>query len=321
MAIYHCSANNVSRSSGRTATASAAYRAAEKIKDERTGIIHDYTKKNGVEHTEIVSNLGVPIDRAKLWNLAEQVEKRKDARTAKEFVIALPHELNPHDRKEIAIEFAQSLVNRYGCVADVAIHAPSSHSEDDRNHHAHILFTTRKVGLDQQGALIFNEKIDLELSNAKRKQLKLGSTDKEIKAIRENWAQIANNKLAQAGIAERIDHRSYKEQGNGKIAQIHETPQVTAMRRKGKETEISKQNDERKAYNRQIEQETQQDKEQRQQEIIVNAQSSIQARLDERAAQREQERQRAEQEKQRAERERQEQEKQQHKQRGIGFSR
>ncbi|MDK4569669.1 MobA/MobL family protein, partial [Kingella kingae] len=74
-------AHNLARSNGRTTTASAAYRAAEKIKDERTGILHDYTRKQGVEHTEIVSNLSININRAQLWNLAEQRENRKDART------------------------------------------------------------------------------------------------------------------------------------------------------------------------------------------------------------------------------------------------
>lgn len=306
MAIFHCSAKNISRSSGRTATASAAYRAGEKIKDERTGIIHDYTRKQGVEHTEIVSNLGISINRAELWNLAEQAENRKDARTAKEFVIALPHELNAQDRQEAALAFAKHLTDQYGCIADVAIHAPSHHSEDHRNHHAHIMFTTRKVGLDANNKLVFQEKIDLELSNAKRKQLGLSTTDKEILSIRQAWEQIANAQLERAGLAERIDHRSYKEQGADKLAQIHEGAKVTAMRRKGKETEISKQNDERKTYNAQVEQE----KEQRKGELLANAQNSLQARLAERAAQREQERQRTEQERQA-----------QKKQHSIGFER
>lgn len=210
--------------------------------------------------------------------------------------------LNAKNRQAAALAFAKHLTNRYGCIADVAIHAPSSHSEDNRNHHAHIMFTTREVGLDEHNNLIFQEKIDLELSNSKRKQLGLGSTDKEILSIRQAWEQIANAHLERAGIAERIDHRSYKEQGNGKIAQIHETPQVTAMRRKGKETEISRTNDERKAYNAQISQEPQQEeKEQRQSELLTSAQDRLQARLSERAAQREQQ-QRAEQERQAQER-------------------
>lgn len=286
MAIYHCSAHNISRSSGRTATAAAAYRTATEIQDERTGLTHDYTRKQGVMHTEIFSNLGIPIDRSELWNLAEQAENRSDARTAKEFVIALPHELDQQQRQELARDFARYLVNRYDCIADLAIHAPSNHSEDDRNHHAHIMLTTRKAGLSEQQYLVLKEKIDLELSNAKRKKLGLPATSKEVVQIRQDWERIANSHLERAGRSERIDHRSYEEQGNGKQAQIHETPQVTAMRRKGKQTEISRANDERKAYNAQLEQEQRQEKENRQNALLNNAQNSLQARLAEREAQR-----------------------------------
>ena len=94
MAIYHCSTKTVNRSSGRTAVASSAYRSGEKLKDERTGLTHDFTRKDGVAHSEIVSNLDIEIDRSELWNLAEQSENRKDARTAREWVIALPDELD-----------------------------------------------------------------------------------------------------------------------------------------------------------------------------------------------------------------------------------
>ena len=83
----------MNRSSGRTAVASSAYRSGEKLKDERTGLTHDFTRKDGVAHSEIVSNLDIEIDRSELWNLAEQSENRKDARTAREWVIALPDEL------------------------------------------------------------------------------------------------------------------------------------------------------------------------------------------------------------------------------------
>lgn len=287
MAIYHCSAHNISRSSGRTATAAAAYRTASKIYDERTGLSHDYTRKNGVMHTQTISNLGVEIDRNKLWNLAEQTERRKDARVAKEFVIALPCELNEKQRQELAVNFARHLVNRYGCVADLAIHAPSHQSDDDRNHHAHIMLTTRKAELDEQNELVLTEKIDLELSNAKRKALGLEPTTKEILQIRQDWEQIANAHLERAGIAERIDHRSYKEIGNGKLAQIHETPQVTAMRRKGIETDISRQNDERKAYNAEIDRQNEQEYAQeppkaQASDLLAQAQANLQNRLRER---------------------------------------
>jgi hypothetical protein len=105
MAIYHCSTKTVNRSSGRTAVASLPI-VGEKLKDERTGLTHDFTRKDGVAHSEIVSNLDIEIDRSELWNLAEQSENRKDARTAREWVIALPDELDADQRKDLAKEFA-----------------------------------------------------------------------------------------------------------------------------------------------------------------------------------------------------------------------
>jgi len=109
MAIYHCSTKTINRSSGRTAVASSAYRSGEKLKDERTGLTHDFTRKDGVAHSEIISNLDVEIDRSQLWNLAEKSENRKDARTAREWVIALPDELDADQRKDLAKDFARSL--------------------------------------------------------------------------------------------------------------------------------------------------------------------------------------------------------------------
>ena len=147
MAIYHCSTKTVNRSSGRTAVASSAYRSAKKLKDERTGLTHDFTRKDGVVHSEILSNLDIEVDRGELWNLAEKSENRKDARTAREWVIALPDELDADQRKDLAKDFARSLVERYGVIADLAIHEPSK-GGNDKNHHAHIMLTTRKAQLD-----------------------------------------------------------------------------------------------------------------------------------------------------------------------------
>ena len=248
MAIYHCSTKTVNRSSGRTAVASSAYRSGEKLKDERTGLTHDFTRKDGVAHSEIISNLDIEIDRSQLWNLAEQSENRKDARTAREWVIALPDELDADQRKDLAKEFAQSLVDRYGVIADLAIHEPSK-GGNDKNHHAHIMLTTRKAELDTDNNLILTTKTDIELSNAKRKSLDMGTTQDEIKQIRETWANLANFALEKAGIQEKIDHRSYADQGNGLQATIHEGTKVTQLRRQGIDTEISRFNDHVKQQN------------------------------------------------------------------------
>ena len=248
MAIYHCTTKTVNRSSGRTAVASMAYRAGEKLEDERTGLTHDFTKKSGVVHTEILSNLDIEIDRGELWNLAEKTENRKDARTAREWVIALPDELDPDQRKDLAKEFAQSFVDRYGVIADIAIHEPSK-GGSDKNHHAHIMLTTRKAELDTDNKLTLTTKTDIELSNAKRKSLDMGTTQDEIKQIRESWATFANHALERADFREKIDHRSYADQNNGLQATIHEGTKVTQLRRLGIDTEISNFNDNIKQQN------------------------------------------------------------------------
>ena len=113
MAIFHLSVKTVSRSAGRSATAAAAYRAGVEITDERTGEIHDYTRKGGVESAELVLPAGAPewaADRAALWNAAEQAEKRKNSTVAREFEIALPEELSPAERQRLARDLAREIV-------------------------------------------------------------------------------------------------------------------------------------------------------------------------------------------------------------------
>src|SRR5690606_25896786 len=114
---------------------------------------------------------------------SEHTEKRKDARVAREFVIALPNELTPEKRKEVAQSFSQYLADRYSVVADLAIHQPNRKG-DDKNHHAHIMITTRKAEV-VSGELQLTEKADLELSNTKRKSLGMKATQEDIKEIRE----------------------------------------------------------------------------------------------------------------------------------------
>ena len=248
MAIYHCSTKTVNRSSGRSSVAAAAYRAGNEIKDQRTGLNHDFTRKEGVVYSEIISNLDIEIKRAELWNLSEEKENRKDARTAREWVIALPDELNPEQRTLLAKDFAQSLVDRYNVVADLAIHEPSK-GGSDKNHHAHILLTTRQAQLDQDYQLTLTTKTVIELSNTKRKALGMTTSQEEIKEIRAAWADLANKALEQAGYQDRIDHRSYVDQGKDLQPTIHEGSKVTQLRRQGIETEISRFNDEIKHQN------------------------------------------------------------------------
>lgn len=251
MAIYHCSTKPISRAKGRSATASSAYRSGSKIHDNRTGEIHDYTKKQGVAHTQIITPKSIDsesISREELWNMAEKAENRKDARVAREFVIALPHELDEEKREKVAKEFTQYLADRYNVVADLAIHEPDKNG-NNKNHHAHILITTREIKIDEESkSLILSDKSKLELSNNKRKTLNLGTTQSEIKEIREKWADIANEELKRSGIKERIDHRSYKDQNIDLIPTKHEGPIVTEARRNGKVIGVAKLNDENIYY-------------------------------------------------------------------------
>ena len=219
MAIYHLSVKTISRSAGRSATAAAAYRAGANITDERTGEIHDYTRKGGVDSAELVLPDGAPewaADRGQLWNAAEQAEKRKNSTVAREFELALPSELCPEDRKQLAHDFARELVERYRLVADVAIHAPGKEG-DNRNHHAHILCTTRS--LEAEGFTAKTRELD---------DLKTGA----VKEWRERWADLTNAALERAGVAERIDHRSNAARGIEAEPSQHLGPAATGIERR-----------------------------------------------------------------------------------------
>ncbi len=221
MAIYHLTVKAVSRSAGRSATAAAAYRAGCKIADARTGEIHDYTRKGGVESADIVLPDGAPewaTDRAKLWNAAELAEKRKDACVAREIEVALPSELSPAERRRLVLDFAKDMANREGCAVDVAIHAPGR-AGDNRNHHAHILRTTRKVESDGLGA-----KLDTEKPGRKRSD--------DLEAVRAKWAALTNDRLRENGIADRVDHRSLEAQGIDREPTQHLGPAASGYERR-----------------------------------------------------------------------------------------
>ena len=150
MASYHLSVKTIKRGAGRSATAAAAYRSASVIACEREGRMHDYTAKRGVEARFILAPTDAPEwaqDRAVLWNAAAARETRSNSVTAREWELALPSEISDAARIDIARAFAQALVDRYGVAADVAIHAPYREG-DQRNHHAHILTTTRALTSD-----------------------------------------------------------------------------------------------------------------------------------------------------------------------------
>jgi hypothetical protein len=229
MATYHLSAKTISRSHGRSATGAAAYRTGARIIDERTGVIHDYRRRRGVEARLLILPDDAPnwaSDRARLWNAAEQAETRKNSTVAREFEIALPAELDAEQRQRLAVDFAHELVLRHGCAVDVAIHRPGR-AGDSRNHHAHLLLTTRRLT-----AAGFTEKTR-ELDD-----LKTG----EIGRWRERFAEVQNARLREAGVEARVDHRSLEAQAIDREATIHLGPAATALERRGIPTRLGESN-------------------------------------------------------------------------------
>src|SRR3546814_258503 len=153
MASFHLAVKTIGRSAGRSATAAAAYRAGVEITDERTGLVHDYTRKQGVEHNALVVPADAPAgarDRAVLWNAAEQAETRKNSTVAREYEIALPAELSAEARRELALGLAREISERHGVAVDVVIHAPGREGEH-RNHNAHRMTKTPRDGAKGRG--------------------------------------------------------------------------------------------------------------------------------------------------------------------------
>ena len=193
MAIYHLRATMISRSQGRSATAAAAYRVAERIEDRRTGLTFDYAARGGVDHTEILAPDHAPDwvrDRSELWNRVEEAETRKNSQVAREVRVALPAELTHAQRLELVREFVRSQFVDRGMVADIALHAPGRIG-DERNHHAHILLTTREVDAD-----------GFTTKNRDWNKVEV------LEGWREAWARDSNAALERAGLEDRVDHRT-----------------------------------------------------------------------------------------------------------------
>lgn len=229
MAIYHLRATIISRSQGRSATAAAAYRVADRIEDRRTGLVFDYAARGGVDHTEILAPDHAPDwvrDRSELWNRVEESETRKNSQVAREIRVALPDELTHAQRVALVRDYAQAQFVDQGMVADIALHAPGREG-DERNHHAHILLTTRE--LDVSGFTTKNRdwnKVEV------------------LEGWREAWAWDSNAALERAGIEDRVDHRTLEAQREEALeradiarergdegAELHETVRAMALDR------------------------------------------------------------------------------------------
>ena len=232
MAVYHFSAKTVSRSGGRSSTAAAAYRSGERIVDERTGEIHDYTRKSGVVDSVVVLPHGGTMDRAELWNKVEAHHKRGDATVAREFVVALPAELDAAQRQELARSYARELADRHGVGVDLNVHAPGKEG-DQRNHHAHILLTACYCG---PTGTLGKKAVELDPIHCQRHGL-----DNVVEVERKRWEQHANRALEKAGQEARIDHRSLEAQGiTDRLPGVHLGPTATAIERSGRESDIAR---------------------------------------------------------------------------------
>ena len=234
VAIFHFNIQPIKRSSGQQATGAAAYRAGESIRDERSGKLHNFSRRTDVRHSEIVlpsrleeSTAAWARDRGRLWNTAEAAEKRRDARVAREFEGALPPELSPEQRLALARTFSRELADRYGIAVDLAIHDPKP-GRESTNFHAHFLATTREVTPTGLGA-----KAGLDMSSLARAQNGLPTHNEEYSALRERWATLTNQALREANIDARVDHRSLAAQGVDRKPLVHVPMEFYQLERSG----------------------------------------------------------------------------------------
>jgi ATP-dependent exoDNAse (exonuclease V) alpha subunit len=234
MAIFHMEIRPIKRSSGQQATGAAAYRAGESIRDERTGNVHNHSRRKDVRHTEIIlpskldaSTAAWAQDRARLWNTAEAAEKRRNSRVAREYEVALPPELTPDQRLALARTFSRELADRYGVAVDLAIHDPKP-GRESTNYHAHILTTTREATPKGLGT-----KVGLDMASVARAQRGLSSHSEEYSTLRERWATLTNQALREANIEARVDHRSLAAQGIDRKPLLHVPFEFYQLERKG----------------------------------------------------------------------------------------
>ena len=259
IAIYHCSIKIVSRGKGKSAVAAAAYRSGEKLTNEWDGLTHDYTKKGGVVHSEILLPAHAPpafSDRSTLWNSVELSEKSNNAQLAREVEIALPVELSREEQTRLVREYCSSQFVSKGMIADFNLHDTGG-----GNPHAHILLTMRP--LDEKGAWLQKSKKEyvldengekIRLPSGRYKTRKVDLVDwnnrENAEVWRRAWADLANEYLAQNNRPERIDHRSYERQGIDQLPTIHVGVAASQMEKKGIVTERGELNRSIKAANR-----------------------------------------------------------------------
>lgn len=220
---------HVARKTGGSAVRVSAYRAGERLIDERTGEIHDFSRRKGVVHSEIVmpDTGGPEWTRGQLWNAAEVAENRKDGRVARKVEMSLPCDATAEQREEIARAWAKELANTYGVAVDFAIHLPDKDG-DQRNHHVHLMMTTRQITPEGLAG-----KAPLELSNSDQAKRGLLTGREAIWDMRERAAEVFNRTCKSLRLDMYADPRSYAEQGLELTPTKHIGVHAKAMERKG----------------------------------------------------------------------------------------
>lgn len=268
MAIYYLRLQTISRNQGRSTVGAAAYRSGERLYSEYDGLTHDYTKrgmvgaaayrsgdrlhdgngvqdftkKRGIAYTEVMLPDNAPpefLDRQTLWNAVERVEKRRDARLAREVVIALPNELSIDEHIKLVREYVNGSFVSQGMCADIAIHSGHQHRKDDQhieaehdniirpqNPHAHILLADRPVG--ERGF--------------EAKKNRAWNDHQNVELWREQWAKAQNRELERKKLDVRVNHESYERQGLDREAYHHLGHQAAALERRGIRTQQGDEN-------------------------------------------------------------------------------
>ena len=235
----HASAKQVQRSKGRSSVAAAAYRSGELLYDERTGLTHDYTKKGGVEYARVYIPDNAPDDlrdRNTLWNAVESKENRSNSCTAREFELAFPHEFNVMQRYEAGDAISRELLRRYNCAVDIAYHQPNREG-DERNYHAHILFTTR--GFDENTKDGWSKNKYRDLNNDKL-EIDGESTTRgkaEVNSLRKFTAGEMNRISDRDNLNVKTEHLSFEARGIDKEPTKKMGFAVTQAERRGVKTD------------------------------------------------------------------------------------
>ena len=218
----------MSRAEGRSSVAAAAYRSGECLTDERTGEISDYRRKGGVVAGDVVLPGGETMPRAQLWNAVEAKHKRGDALVAREFELALPHELSDDQRAGLVGVYARELADKYCVAVDWNIHSPDG---EKLNHHAHVMLTACYCAPD---GTMGKKAVELDPIHCARAKIL-----NPMEVQRARWQDLCNEALERAGQEARIDHRTLEAQGIERAPGVHLGPAASAIVERGGSSEIA----------------------------------------------------------------------------------